>query len=441
LTRPSDTRRAAADQPGRDDIIRATRLEGLTPEQRQALEDLAVGREGADRGVLLELLRRQPANIYVTVVRRNNQVIVRTSDAQAMQQICELIGHIDMPTPVVLLEVKVLSIDLGDDFSSMFDFQFTDGTTTAGGFSPTAPAASGLVTGNILPPFADQGTQDVRFLPIAPGPIGTAPASNLLFQVVSANFRWRLQLLESKNRVTELASPLLMTANNEVSTIFTGQQTPVTIGFTPGTVVATGVSPATSVAPTPITTLVPVGTTLLITPNINADRSVTLRILQEQSRVVTGGATIPLPSADGAVVNQIPVDTVASRKVSGTFVAKDGLAIAIGGLIEEDVSDSRAEVPVLGKVPYVGFFFRRQFTQRNRRELVFLIRPFVLMTPGESHQASKALVETLSIHPNVQRDDFSTLGSYSPPEVLRPNPPLTPAQNIFRIHTILPKDF
>src|SRR5262249_47863924 len=154
---------------------------------------------------------------------------------------------------------------------------------------------------------------------------------DLLFQVVSANFRARLQVLETKNRVTELATPLLMTANNEVSRIFTGQQVPITVGFNPPQIVATGLAATTTVAGTPQTLLQDVGTTLLITPNINADRTVTLRILQENSTVVPGGATIPVADATGTI-NQVPIDTVRRETVSGTVVAKDGLALAIGGL-------------------------------------------------------------------------------------------------------------
>lgn len=417
-------------------------FQGLTPDERQAVIDAIGGKEtAADRAKLVDLLHRRPATIFVTVVSRNNQLIVRTSDPITMGHICALIEQIDVPTPSVLLEVKVLQINLGDDFNSMFDWQFTDGKLFAGGFSPTPPEGT-LNSGNILPPAADAvSTAARRFQTIAPGIAGAAPAPDLLFQVVSSNFRWRMQLLESKNRVTELATPLLMTPNNEVSTIFSGQSIPITVGFTPSQVVPSGVATATTVAPTPITQLEPIGTTLLITPNINADRTVTLQMVEENSSVIKAGGTIPVPSADGTVVNQVPVDIVSSQKVSGTFVAKDGLAIAIGGLITETLNDTRAEVPVLGKVPYLGFFFRQQTTTRQRVELVFVIRPFILTTPGESTETSRALMKSLSIHPNIQQDDLGTLGTYNPQEVIRSHPPETELQNIFRVHFINPKDF
>jgi general secretion pathway protein D len=421
------------------------RLQNLTPEEIQQLEDSFVTGQAPDRTLLLELLRRRPATIFVTVIRQHNQLMVRSSDPQTLAEIHDLVCRLDVPTPVVLLEVKVLLVDLTDDFNSLADFQFTNGLGFAGGFSPAAATTgpgAGFSSGNILPPAADALDPGTRYHnTIAPGPLGTAPAPNALFQIVSANFRARLQFLENKNRVTQLATPLVMTANNEVSQIFTGQSIPITVGFTPGQAVTTSITTATTVQPTPITTYQNIGTSLLITPNINADRTVTLRLLQEQSTVVPGGANIPLPNSTGNGVTQVAVDTVQRQNFTGTIVAKDGMAIAVAGLINEGVNDQRAEVPIIGHVPLLGFFFRQQSTQRMRQELVLVIRPFVLTTPAESTDATRALVESLSIHPNAIKRDLTTLGTYSPPEVLRPNPPANEWENIFKVHTISPKDF
>ena len=90
-----------------------------------------------------------------------------------------------------------------------------------------------------------------------------------------------------------------------------------------------------------------------------------------------------------------------TQVVTGTVVAKDGLTVALGGLINEGVADSRAEVPVLGKLPVIGFFFRRQVTIRSRNELVVLIRPYVFNTPSESAALSADLVPDMSLHPKA----------------------------------------
>lgn len=420
------------------ELPRLERFEDLSPEEISVLEAYYSGREEEmDQTRLQELLRRRRAIIYVAVIQRNNQVIVRTSDERTMEQITELIRRLDVPTPLVLLEVKILSVALGDGFNSVFDYQFSDAATVAGGFT----------SGNILPPVTDNLNRIVpprtrRDSPINPETSSdwnnVASNEDLTFQFVNDHFRFRMQLLESKNRVTTLATPLLLTANNEVSRIFIGQTEPFTIGFESPQIVATGTT-QTNISGTPITELRDVGQLLLITPSINADRTVTLRIAQQQSRKNEAGATIPVLDTDGRV-QQVAVDTVNRQTASGTIVAKDGLTVVLGGLIEEEVADVRAEVPIIGKLPVVGFFFRRQATTRDRSETLIMVRPYVFNTPPESAALSEMLVRDLSVHPNAY-DRQPTLGSHAPWEAVRPDPPCNELENTFRFHSVRPRRY
>lgn len=404
-------------------------MDDLTADQIQQLEGMLAQQGQIDAETRAALLQRRQATIFVTVIRRNNQLIVRTGDEKTMEQISELVANLDVPTPLVLLEVKVMRIELGDQFESAFDYQFSDGQSTAGGFN----------NGNVLPPTSDSNNNaDTRIAQsLALGGSELNPGA-LAFQYVNASFRARLQLLETNNRVTTLSSPILLTANNEVSRIFVGDTLPFTVGFTAPQIVA-GNNVNNTVAGTPITELRDVGQSLLITPNINADRTVTLRIVEENSRRVLNGANIPVPNSDGNIVNQ-PVDTVQRNTVSGTVVAQDGLAVALGGLIEEQVSDERASVPVLGKIPVVGFFFRRQDTNRSRTELVVMIRPLVFTTPVESAATSAELLSELSIHPNAP-DGAGSLHTFGPDEVVRPDPCVGLQHDMFRFHSVQPKRY
>lgn len=401
-------------------------IEGLTAEQIQALTNMENDEGSIPAETLSLLMNREQASIFVTVVQRNNQIVVRTGDSDTMEQIESLIERLDVPTPTVLLEVKIMRVELDDGFESAFDYQFSDGASVAGGFS----------NGNIQPPLSDLLTGDARrAASIALGGTGLNPGA-LAFQYVDESVRARMQLLETKNRVTVLSAPLIMTANNEVSRIFVGDTLPFTVGFTAPQIV-TGVNANNTVAGTPITELRDVGQSLLITPNINADRSVTLRIVEENSRRLEDGATIPVPDTLGNITNQ-PVDTVQRQTVSGTIIAQDGLAVVLGGLIEEAVADRREQVPVLGKVPGLGFFFRRQNSGRSRSELVIMVRPYVFNTPAEAAAVSQELMCDLSLHPNAP-DGRGTLNTFNPNEVMRAVPPLEPGKPIFQFHTLNPK--
>jgi general secretion pathway protein D len=424
-----DARAARQEEDKTREIPLRERFEDLTPEEIGAIEAEQRGQTTSDQKALVEaLLVRRQATIYVTVIRQHNQLIIRTSDEQTMQQIRDLISRLDVPTPLVLLEVKILQVDLGSDFNSVFDYQFSDGGTIAGGFT----------SGNILPPASDNPNAIAagltrRDTSVSPGGTGLNE-DHLYFQFVNDSFRLRLQLFENNNRVTTLATPLLLTANNEVSRLFVGQEVPLNRSFTGPTPLAAGAG--ITVPFTAGSTGIefrPVGTTLFLTPNINADRTVTLRVLQEISRVQEDGANVLVPT-DTGFADQ-PVDIVQSRTVSGTVVGMDGLTVAIGGLIEEAVGDDRGEVPLLGKLPVVGFFFRRQHTVRSRNELLILIRPYVFNTPAEAAAQSDTLLQELSIHP-MNCCPTGTMGTFAPHEPLRANPPVNPCQKLFRFHSL-----
>ena len=70
---------------------------------------------------------------------------------------------------------------------------------------------------------------------------------------------------------------------------------------------------------------------------------------------------------------------------------------------------------------------------------MILIRPFVLTTPCEARDASKGMIDRLSIHP--VGSDPNTLGTFTPIEVLRPNPPQNRLQQLLRVHMVTPKDY
>ena len=59
-------------------------------------------------------------------------------------------------------------------------------------------------------------------------------------------------------------------------------------------------------------------------------------------------------------------------------MVRDGNTVVIGGLIEERVSDTRNQVPLLGAIPVIGNAFRQQREITTRSELIVLITPRIV---------------------------------------------------------------
>ena len=346
------------------------------------LQNILSGNSGQSNAFLSRAIRHQ-APIYVSVIKRQNRVLIRTRDMEAMKQVAALYKEIDNESSMLLMEVKVLSIDLSDGYSSLFDFKVKSGSfEITNGIGAVGAAAKALQTAA------------ASFNPA------------LLATVVSDNFEARLQLLELEGRVTEVATPILLTTNQEVSRMFIGDERPIVTGYEDSTTSSVTGGDSTVVNNSiivPITEVRNLGTTLFLTPNINADRTVSIRILIERSDLSPDQATIPVQVGNKLV--DAEVDVVQTETFSGTVVAKDGTSIAVGGFIKETAKDKESKVPVLGDIPGLGFFFRDVAKVRERKELVVIIRPFITTTPNEASQVSQDFLDENSIHPNAPKVD------------------------------------
>ena len=229
------------------------------------------------------------------------------------------------------------------------------------------------------------------------------------FRTLSSELVTKIELMQKDGKVKTLATPTLLTANNEVSRIFDGKEYPIVTGWTVGQTTTTqGIIDTTE--PTVEIERKEVGNMLLITPNINSDRTVTLRLLQENSTISPQKVFIPVTGGTG---EDKAIEYVVSRSLTGTFVAKDGMAVMAGGLINETESEQYYRTPFLGSIPLLGWLFRGTEKVKRRTELIVLIRPYVIMTPFEGGKASEELLKALSAHP--ARDGRGSLMTHRDP--------------------------
>lgn len=372
-------------------------IEKRQTELQKAMEEGTEALEAKGKDVLAGIARREPP-IYVTLNRQHNLIIIRTSDQRVLKDLELFIIDMDRPTPQVLLEMKILEINLDDSFRSVVDLDFTGGGHKRG--PETGQPRNPLLSG------AAQGRRDILGLGNFANEGGT-----LIYQFLSQQVRARIQLLAQENRVNVLATPLILCANDRDARIFVGEERPLVRNFEVQSTTTENIARETLV---PITELEEIGTTLIIRPRINADRTLTLELQQEVSSLIPGGAILPV--AFGGTITQQPVDTVNTANLFGTIVGKDGMTMAVGGLIRETVNISEQKVPFLGDIPLLGNLFKRKVTGRSRRELILLITPHILITPLEGMAQTRERMKALSIHPYHDHKDRA-LGTYERKDV------------------------
>lgn len=331
----------------------------------------------------------RPGLVYVSAAPMANALVLRSSDANSLELIKRVINELDKPKPQVLLEVKVLEIDLSDEKTRGVDWLFRDQS----GSDPVV--VSGGMSRGITddPGSLIQSSDPSTLVPMGTGINPTAA----VFSMVSDKVRARIQLLQEEKRIQSLATPSLLVADSEASRIFIGSEVTVLEKVEPQT------DYVGTQDPTPVTTYTVtsprkrIGTTLLITPKIHADRTVTIRVLQESTQLGRERAVQYGSGLDDRFVSQ----DVEETSVTTTIMAADGHTVAIGGLIRQRKVEKESGVPVFMHIPVLGNIFKKTTQSDQHNELLILIRPHVLLAPGETESVSNAFLERVSRHPDM----------------------------------------
>ncbi|MBY8966406.1 MAG: type II secretion system secretin GspD [Algiphilus sp.] len=173
------------------------------------------------------------------------------------------------------------------------------------------------------------------------------------------SFAILLKALQGDGDTNILSAPTLLTMDNEEAEFSVGQEVP----FLTGQFTNTGANNG-SVNPFQTIERRDVGLTLNVTPQINEGDHIQLELSLEVSSLGAGGSSLQ------QITN--------SRSITNTVSVEDGQVLILGGLIDDNVTDSRSGVPFLSKIPLIGALFRFQSVQSEKRNLMLFMRPRIL---------------------------------------------------------------
>jgi len=283
--------------------------------------------------------------IYVTVNTEHNLLIVKTSNQSVLKSIANLVKSLDKPQTQVMLEMKIIDIKVGEDFSSLFKLELQGGRATGDSLNPITIGGAAFTGGGTL-----------------------------MYEYLSKSIKANIELMEKNNRVTVVSNPMLVASNHRPASLFVGEERVMVRGYSIDTIDTLN---NTRSITTPETEIEEIGTTLEITPHINSDGTIHIILKQENSTLVKAAALIPISDGLGSVLN-LPVDSITTAKLEGEIFAKHGYTVAVGGLIRDSFSRNRTKVPLLADIPLLGHFFRSTIDNDNRSEMVLLITPYIL---------------------------------------------------------------
>lgn len=290
----------------------------------------------------------------VTVDQRTNTLIVRDLQ-ENITKARSMVTSLDLQTPQVLIESRI--VEASTSFRREVGIQW--------GGTGLASSATGTGTGLVFPSSigvqggaaAQGGTGNPAASNYAVSlPAGAADGAGGALGLVfgSANgavqLNLRLSALEASGAVKTISAPKVTTLDNATARISQG----VSIPFSQ--VSAAGAN----------TQFVEARLSLEVTPHITQDGSVLMAIRAENNQ--------PDPSNTGS--NGQP--GISRKEATTNVLVKDSETTVIGGIYVRSGSSDSAGLPILSKIPVLGFFFRNNREREQKNELLIFITPRIL---------------------------------------------------------------
>jgi general secretion pathway protein D len=292
--------------------------------------------------------------VFVVADTDTNSLLVTTA-VKYEEKVREIIGELDRPVPQVLIKVLIAEVthdrsdDLGADYSVINVRPSGNGTTITQNLGNAAAAVT---------------------------------SGGLSVAVVESNVTATLHALAQADKLDVLSRPYILTSDNQEATITVGDEVPF---ITDTRITDTGQT---------INTLQyqDIGIILDVTPHINPDGLVILDVAPEISQLT--GQTVPISQGVAAPV-------FAKRSAQSRVGIVDGQTIVIGGLMQDQKTQTITKIPFLGDLPVVGAAFTRYQNTKTKTELLIFLTPHVAQLPDSLRPMSGDELRGTKLTPNA----------------------------------------
>jgi general secretion pathway protein D len=284
-----------------------------------------------------------------------------------MNEILSIVQRLDTARSQVLIEAAIVEISLTDDFNLGVEMAGIDARGNGLPLVSTALGGSLASVLNALVNVNEDGSVSTNPA-TALGSVSQPTIAAAKVDLDGVSFGAVISALANMTNANLLSTPSIVTLDNTEAKILVGQEVP----FRSGSFATTGEG-----ANNPFTTVTreDVGIELTVTPHVYDNSEVRMEVLQDISNVV-----------NSAVSSSAFADVVTSkRSIETTVLATSGETIVLGGLIQDNVTDGNARVPLLGKIPVLGNLFKSRSKNQTKTNLVVFLRPTVIEDKSQSN--------------------------------------------------------
>ena len=345
-------------------VVRIAPLESLKREvqaelearrAKERLEDLVMELIPVNYATAKEIMPQVQSVLsdrgVVKVDERTNTLIIKDISGK-IPAAKNLVKSLDTKTPMVLIEARIVEAnltfqnELGVQWGFLVGGNRSDGTigkATAGG------GTSGTVLGSPVNRVVDLAANPRTGL--GAGGIGSGGILQAIFSRGTINeLDISLSAHKNEGNAKIISSPKIATLDNKEASIEQGLRIPYLKLTTEGTVT---------------TDFIDANIKLTVTPHVTNDGNIKLIIKVKKDAPDISITVQGVPSID-------------KKEAISEVLIKDGGVVAIAGIYSISKSEGTEGVPLFSKIPLLGWLFKRENKEDNRKDLLIFISPKIL---------------------------------------------------------------
>ncbi len=291
----------------------------------------------------LNALKSTRGDARITVDARTNTIILNDL-RQYVDDMLETIRVLDVATPQVLIEAKIVEISKSLTQELGVQWGFT------GSLAQTNNANAALLT------TPDSGTTNGNFLVDLPQTTNIAAGTVSGFDLTLGSFAKgigvdiQLEALETEGQARIISSPKVTTADNKEARITSGSQIPYQTTSTDGDTIE----------------FIDAELSLTVVPHVTFDEKVYMTIDMTKN------------GADTANLVNTNVPTITTREAHTEVLVANGDTTVLGGIYTSNVAKNKKAVPFFSKLPFLGNFFKSFNESDTIAELLVFVTPTIV---------------------------------------------------------------
>jgi len=323
----------------------------------------AAGAAGIARGLL--------PTVRISADVPNNSVVV-FSNLEDFRIIERALQQIDRPKLQVAIEATVAEVDLTDQLQFGVQYFLQQGNNGSVGLLNAAPAPTSTTSSSTN--STSTGTNAV-----------TAAATSALAQVIpgfnlllgsQTNPGAIINALSTLTNVKVLSSPSVVVLDNQPAILEVGDQIPIQTSS--AAVLTTGAPIVNTIQ------MQNTGVILKVLPHVHPSGTIQLEIDQEVSSVVNPNQQTLTP-------------TISDRHIHTTVSVSSSQTVLLGGLISDQDQNTRAGIPGLQNIQFLGALFGNTSNNKQRTEIIVFIRPRLIRDGADAASVAQEFREKLDL--------------------------------------------